>query len=77
MLDDLRKEAASDAFLDEEDAMFDDLEMEAASARPRQPFLGLTASQRFVLALMLLLSVCMLGSLCLLITERVVPPGLY
>lgn len=37
-------------------------------------FLGLTPVQRFVLSLMFFLMICMLGTLCLLVTERMVPP---
>lgn len=40
-------------------------------------FLGLSPAQRFVIAAMLLMMVCMLGSFFLVATERVVPPGLY
>jgi hypothetical protein len=43
------------------------------AARPRsiRGFLGLSASQRLVLALLLLLAVCVLGSMCLLVTGRI------
>jgi hypothetical protein len=45
---------------------------QAPVARPRSAagFLGLSAAQRFVLALLLLLAVCILGTMCLLITGR-------
>ena len=46
----------------------------SAPAGPRKPvrgFLGLLAPQRLVLALLLLLAVCVLGSMCLLITGRI------
>jgi hypothetical protein len=40
-------------------------------ARRTAGFLGLSAAQRFVLALLLLLAVCVLGTMCLLITGRI------
>ncbi len=43
----------------------------AAPSRPVRGFLGLSAPQRFVLALLVLLAVCVLGTMCLLITGRI------
>lgn len=40
-------------------------------------FLGMTAPQRFVIAVMLLMMTCLLGTFCLLVTQRIVPPFLY
>ena len=42
-------------------------------ARPRSSpgFMGLSSPQRFVLALLLLPAVCVLGTMCLLITGRI------
>ena len=37
----------------------------------KRGFLGLSAPQRFVLALLLLVAVCVLGMMCLLITGRI------
>jgi len=37
-------------------------------------FMGMTASQRFVISLILFLMICLLGAFCLVITEKVVPP---
>ncbi len=37
-------------------------------------FLGMTAAQRFVIVLMMLFMTCILGTFCLIITEKVVPP---
>jgi len=77
MLDDLRNDAASPDFFEDEDTdLFDELE-EVSPVAQKAPFLGMTAFQRFILSTMLLFSVCLLGSLCLLITQRLVPPGLY
>lgn len=47
----------------------------ARSAPPRQTrFLGMTPSQRFVLAVMLLILTVVLSSFCLVITGRVMLP---
>jgi len=40
----------------------------------RTDFLGLTARQRFILALTLLLVACALSSFCLILTEKMVLP---
>ncbi len=74
MLDDLRNEATTNTFFEDDDA---DFLLEGAPVRERGNFLGMTALQRFILSMMLLFSVCLLGSLCLLVTQRLVPPGLY
>ncbi len=60
-----------DDFRDVDADLFDDTEAPEAEvqAEPRD-FLGLTPVQRFVLAVMFLLMVFLLGSMCLLVTER-------
>ncbi len=81
MLDDLRNSATrthkvgTRSYGEEEEAL------STRSARKgytyeseRQPFLGMTAPQRFVIVLMLFLMTCVLGSFCLILTERIVPP---
>lgn len=45
--------------------------------RPRAASGGITPVQRFVLALMLLMMTCLLGAFFLILSGRVVPPGLY
>jgi hypothetical protein len=42
----------------------------------KQPFLGMTSAQRFVIALLLFLMVCVLASFCLLLTESIYLPFL-
>lgn len=46
--------------------------------KPRRPrsktYLGMTAAQRFVIAVLFLFVVCLLGAMLLLVTERVIPP---
>ncbi len=66
MLDDFRQQADSSATFDEDDYF---------EAQPkRRPFLGMTPVQRFVVAMMLLVIACVLGSFCLIVTEKVVLP---
>ncbi|MCU0485163.1 MAG: hypothetical protein MUC85_03535 [Anaerolineales bacterium] len=45
-------------------------------SRPKR-VLGMTAPQRFVIVLMLFLEVILLGSMFLLVTQRVIPPIFY
>lgn len=67
MFDDLRRDADTTPFEEEE-------------IRPRMrqapDFLGMTASQRFIIALMLLIVTCILSAFALLVTEKVVLPFL-
>lgn len=69
-LEELREQARSQGFVED-----------APEAAPIQPyrerrFLGLTAFQRFIIALLLLMIACMIGSFFLLVTQRVVLPFL-
>jgi hypothetical protein len=66
MLDDLRDDAV---FLEEED-QFEEKD-EKTSAGAQTNFLGMTPEQRFVIAVMILLMVCIMGSFFLLITGSV------
>ena len=43
----------------------------------RRQFLGLSPFQRFIIAALLLGLTCMLSTLCLLVTQKVVPPILF
>lgn len=71
MLDDLRNSAA---YQDELETHAEQELLPGVPARQKEPFLGMTAAQRFVIALLLFFMVCLLGSFCLLLTERVMPP---
>ena len=73
MLDDLRGQEGDMEFMDEEEDVFA-YEEEEVAARP--PFLGMTAIQRFVIAVMILFMVCILSSFCLLVTEKISLPFL-
>lgn len=42
--------------------------------RKQGNFLGMTALQRFIIAVMILMMTCLLGIFFLLVTQRIVPP---
>jgi hypothetical protein len=72
MLDDLRN-SASKSFQEEEEAQSpkprDVIRIQPMA--PREPFLGMTAQQRFVIALLIFLMVSVLGALVLVAGEKV------
>jgi len=70
MLDDLRN-SASDSYQEDE---YYQQEESYAPVNRRENLLGMSAVQRFVIMFMVLLMACMLGSLCLLLTNKVVLP---
>lgn len=70
MLDDIRDQAGND-FFDDDDDLFAEL-----PPPPGKPFLGMSAVQRFIIAVMLLMIVCLIGGFALLVTGVVVPPFL-
>ena len=73
MFDDLRQQADQSAFEatpEERDAYT----MQETPAPPRDRLLGMTPSQRFVIAVMLLLMTLIMSSLCLLVTQKVALP---
>ncbi len=70
--DSFREQADDNVFLEPEKPA------EAAPAtstrrarRQRGNFLGMTAVQRFIIAVMLLFMTCLLGTLCLLVTQKI------
>ena len=69
MLDDLRKSAET-SYMEEEAAL------EALRNQPKEEkrFLGMTAGQRFILSLMLLILVVVLGTLFLLVAGKMILP---
>ncbi|MDZ4159851.1 MAG: hypothetical protein U1B80_08680 [Anaerolineaceae bacterium] len=74
MLDDLR-DSATISYGDEQPSFTrTDTQPGYDYANERTSFLGMSAPQRLVLALLLLFMTCVLGSFCLILTERVVPP---
>ncbi|MBI3160923.1 MAG: hypothetical protein HYZ23_00355 [Chloroflexi bacterium] len=71
MFDNLRDDAASSY---EDEAKFQPAAgaTTASSARPRSKrLLGMTAFQRFVVMFMLMIAVCVIGSMVLLLTGRI------
>ena len=64
MYDDLRDEID----FEEEDASDHDYQATVAVAGSQTQFLGMTVQQRFVIAIMILMMVCVLGAFFLLIT---------
>ncbi|HSQ26876.1 MAG TPA: hypothetical protein VLM80_07105 [Anaerolineales bacterium] len=75
MLDDFRQQANA-SFLEEPELEEKNPEAVAKPASGKK-FLGLTPVQRLFVALMLLTLTCLLGSLLLLVTEKVVPSFIF
>jgi hypothetical protein len=75
MFDDLRKQASDDSSFEQEEEQQDVYSLKETKRRAAGDFLGMTAPQRFVIAVMLLLMTCILSSFCLLVTGRIVLPG--
>lgn len=74
MLDNLRDQAS---FQPGEELPSFDPPKKVKPRKQRRSFdqlVGMTAPQRFVLSVMVLAMVCLLSVMCLLVTERVVPP---
>ena len=67
--DGVRDIAKKLAFDDEDDYLYDTYGQEFQKER----FLGMTSGQRFVVSLLLLAAVLVIGSLLLLLTERIWP----
>ncbi len=74
MFDNLREQANSTPFYEDE-AQFREAEGLSVPAPRRRAsggqFLGMTPFQRFVLALLLLIAVCVLGSMLLLVFGKI------
>lgn len=73
MFDDLRKKASDEDFFGD---IEDDSESEYKANAKAGPalFLGMTPVQRLVIAVMVLLMACVMGSFLLLVTEKVYFP---
>jgi len=75
MLDDFREQADAGSFFDdleEEEEEQDTVIQRALAPLSRDKFLGMTSIQRFILALMLLLTTFLVSGLCLLATGKIV-----
>ena len=72
MTENFRDETTS--LFDDDD--FEDIEEENAPVIRREKkstgnFLGMTSFQRFIIAVMFMVAVCILGTMCLLLTGRI------
>jgi len=72
MLDEFREQASTSPYYEEPEEIFE----EVKPYRPKKRILGMTASQRLVIALLVLFTVCILGTLTLLVTEKIFVPVL-
>jgi hypothetical protein len=73
MFDNLREQASSSPFYEEE-AKFQPAagtSSEPATRSPSGRFLGMTAMQRFVIVLLLMFAVCSLGAMCLMVAGKI------
>ena len=70
MLDNLRDDATSKPFYEDE-AKFRPAAGAAAPRGSSPRLLGMTAQQRFLIAVLLMLAICSLGAMCLLVTGKI------
>ena len=73
MFDNLREQANSSSFYEEEAQFQQAADTTTAAAPPRRSsgrFLGMTAAQRFFIALILMSAVCIIGALILFVTGK-------
>ena len=70
MLDDLRSSVNSEY---SEEVLIDEKIYEEQPSKPRAPFLGMTAAQRFIIVLFLFLMVAILGIFLLIVFQKVYP----
>jgi hypothetical protein len=72
MFDGLRNDASDTSGFDDQQVEFfpDEKKTVAKPVKSHKsgPFLGMTAQQRFLIAVMLMIMVCVLGSACMLIS---------
>ncbi|RPH62085.1 MAG: hypothetical protein EHM81_02940 [Chloroflexi bacterium] len=79
MFDDLRKDSDASAFFQEEEPVEPLLDVKPKKRSSGglkindNNFLGMTAFQRFVISIMLMMVVCILGAMFLLVTEKILP----
>ena len=76
MLDEFREQANMESSFEVEETQEDEPDLSTAPARSSGQFLGMTPAQRFIVATMLLAITCLISSLCLMVTGKVVPPFL-
>jgi len=75
MFDNLRDDANSSLYEDDDAELFPEEEVIAVASPPRRKtdgkLLGMTSMQRFIIATMLMIAVCALGTMCLLLTGKI------
>ena len=71
MIDDLRNSASSDYV--EEDPLTDDI-FKDVNEKEEKRFMGMTAAQRFVIALFVFFMVAILGVFVLIVFQKIYPP---
>ncbi len=75
MFDDLRRSAQESYEKDQQPEPTPEVEVEEEKPRKESAtFLGLTAPQRFIISLFILMMTCLLGGFCLVLTDKVVIP---
>ena len=74
MFDDLRESAISSY---EEEIKPVEESPPVKVEKPKKPLLGMTPAQRFVVVLILFFMTCLLGSICLLVTEKIYLPAFW
>jgi hypothetical protein len=70
MLDNLRDDAAA-SFYEEDTQPPEEVKAPPPRRRSNEKLLGMTPIQRFILAVMLMIAVCALGTMCLLLTDKI------
>lgn len=75
MFDNLRESAASSFYEEEQNDLYKEPVAKAAVSAPRRRtssrrFLGMTAQQRFLIASMLMFTVCILGTLAMFVMGK-------
>lgn len=72
MFDDLRNEAAAKPFYEENEAQYQPAAGTNYSSGKPGRFLGMTSLQRFVIAFLMMMAVCVIGALALFIAGKFV-----
>jgi len=75
MFDNLRDDATPSFYEEDDTILPEEYAKKPVSKAPKRKasgkFLGMTSMQRFVIAAMLLIAVCTMGSMCLLLTGKI------
>lgn len=71
MLDNLRESASQSPFFQDQDNPEGDKSSSRRNRHEDHHFLGMTPAQRFVIALMLFMMVCVFGTFILIATEKI------